>query len=422
MTDFSDTAAPSAPHPTATERLDACLAAIGAREQEVRAFRHLDIDGAKARAEALDASDDPRPLAGRVVGLKDIIDTADMPTRYGSPIYEDHQPRQGAPIAVLIAEGGGNLLGKTETTEFAWLTPSRTRNPHDLAHSPGGSSAGSAAAVAAHMLDMSVGTQTGGSIVRPAAFCGVVGYKPSFDLIPAVGVKAFAWTLDTIGTMARSVEEAALLAGVLAGRTLVPRALPRAPRLGVFAPPGGNADAYEALERVVEAAREAGAVIVEAAAPPAFARLDAAWRVINDWEGARALSFERTHHAGGLSEGLRQTLDLAAALPEGAYEEALATAATARAQLPMMMGACDALLTLSAPGRAPEMGSTGDSRFNRLWTLLGTPAVTVPVPDAMRGGGLPLGVQVVAPRLADRTALSVAAWVERMLDREDAPA
>ncbi|MEM7566513.1 MAG: amidase [Pseudomonadota bacterium] len=400
-------------------RLEACLSAIGAHEQAVRAFRHLDIDAAKWRTGELEAQRDRGEeigaLAGRVIGLKDIIETAGMPTRYGSPIYEDHQPAASAPIAVLIAQNDGVLIGKTETTEFAWLTPTRTRNPVDTDYSPGGSSSGSAAAVAAGMLDGAVGTQTGGSVIRPAAFCGVVGYKPSFDLIPAVGVKTFSWTLDTIGTFAREVSEAALLAGVLSGRNLVPTTLPRAPRLGVFAPEGGDADAYAALQAVREAAEAAGAVLLDLEAPPAFGQLDAAWRVINDWEGARSLGHERRAHPDGLSEGLRQTLDMAAILPEAAHEEALATAATARAQLPMMIGGCDAILTLSAPGRAPLMGSTGDSRFNRLWTLLGTPAVSVPVPEALRGGGLPLGVQIVAPRLADRTALSVSAWVERML-------
>ncbi len=405
--------------PRPAERLEACLEAIGAREQEVRAFRHVDIDGAKRRMgeiEAqLEAGEEIGALAGRVVGLKDIIDTADMPTRYGSPIYEHHQPASSAALAVLIAQNDGVVLGKTETTEFAWLTPTRTRNPHDPAHSPGGSSSGSAAAVAAGMLDGAVGTQTGGSVIRPAAFCGIVGYKPSFDLIPTVGVKTFSWTLDTIGTFARGVAEAALLAGVLSGRNLVPSALPRAPRLGVFAPDGGDADAQAALEAARDAAEAAGAVLLDLVAPPAFAQLDAAWRVINDWEGARSLGHERMAHADGLSDGLRRMLDMASILPESAHEEALATTATARAQLPMMLGACDALLTLSAPGRAPTLESTGDSRFNRLWTLLGTPAVTVPVPGRLRGGGLPLGVQIVGPRLADRTALSVAAWMERVL-------
>ena len=412
MTELRDPAAPAPAEPSATQRLERCLAAIGAREPKVRAFRHMDIDAAKDRAAQLDAAGDGGALAGRVIGLADRIDTADMPTGYGSAIYASYRPFATAPVAMLALEAGANLLGKTDVAELGGHAPLATRHPHEPSHGCGGAAA---AAVAAGMLDAGIDVQTGGAVIRSAALCGVVGFKPSFDLVPTVGVKTFAWTLDTVGVLASSVDEAARLATVLAGRALRPRRSGRPPRLGLFAPAGADDAAYAALARVRAAAEAAGAAIRDVTPPPGFAQLEAAWHVIHDWEGARSLRFEHDRHGTQMSDALRRTLDFAAALPEGAYEEALAVAAMGRAQLPMMMGGCDALLTLPARGRASLEGVAEDSRFNQAWTLLGTPAVALPVPGALRGEGLPLGVQVVAPRLADHGALSVAAWLEHVM-------
>ena len=393
--------------------LDRCKAAIEAREDVVGAFEHLDLDQARARAGRVQG-----PLRGLPVGVKDIIDTAAMPTGYGSPIYAHHRPAADAAIVSLVERAGGVIAGKTVTTEFAFFKPGKTRNPHVPGHTPGGSSSGSAAAIAAGMLPLSIGTQTGGSVVRPASFCGVSGYKPTAGVLPSVGMKTFSWTLDTMGVFAASAADAAVFVAAMTGRELrVDRLQPAAPRIGLARTHlwhEATGEMHVALETAGRLAEKAGATVVDLDLAGVFAEAFAAHQTIQDFEAAQALAYERDHHGEALSPLLRETLDAGAAILPDAYDRALADAGRARHALGNLFADVDVLLTPSAPGAAPEgLASTGSSIFNRLWTLMGTPAVNVA--GLFNGKGLPLGVQIVAPRGRDRQALAAAAWLEPLL-------
>ena len=203
---------------TPRQVIDRCAETIAAREPEVGAFATLDIEGARRAAEAPGLAE--HPLAGLPVGIKDIFDTADLPTAYGSSIYAGHRPVTDAAMVMLVRRAGGLIVGKTVTAEFASREPAPTRNPLDLAHTPGGSSSGSAAAVAAGMVPVAIGSQTGGSTIRPAAYCGIAGYKPSFKMLPTVGMKCFSWSLDTVGLFAARVADVAFAAAAISGRDL----------------------------------------------------------------------------------------------------------------------------------------------------------------------------------------------------------
>jgi Asp-tRNA(Asn)/Glu-tRNA(Gln) amidotransferase A subunit family amidase len=396
--------------------VDRCAAAIAERESEIGAFAALDIEGARRDAERLELL--RSPLRGLAVGIKDIFDTADLPTAYGSPIYAGHQPKSDAAMVMLVRRAGGIVLGKTVTTEFASLQPAGTRNPCNPAHTPGGSSSGSAAAVAAGMLPLALGSQTGGSVIRPAAFCGVVGFKPSYRLLPAVGMKCFSWSLDTVGLFAAGVADVAFAAGALTGRDL--RVDGRPPATPVIVRPhlaDAASDAMEnAVARAALAAEKSGAKIKELALPPIFAEAARAHRVIQGYEAFRALAFEYDNHRNRLGAVLRRQLDDAATFDADAYDDARRTARRARQALLELLPDGEVMLTPSAPGAAPEgLASTGEPTFNRLWTLLGTPCVNVPgLADA---SGMPLGVQVIARFGRDRFTLSAAAFLEQAIAR-----
>ena len=398
--------------------VDLCAEAIARRETEIGAFAALDIAAARhaAAARALRLA----PLRGLPLGIKDIFDTADFPTRYGSPIYAGHRPKADAALVALVRRAGGLVLGKTVTSELASLEPSAARNPRSHAHTPGGSSSGSAAAVAAGMVPIALGSQTGGSTVRPAAFCGVAGFKPSFRLLPTVGMKCFSWSLDTAGLFAASVGDVAFAAAAITGRDLrVDGRAGDAPTLALARThlwDKASPDMQAACERAARAAQAAGAQVKELEWPPIFAAAMQAQLTIQDYEAYRALAFEIDRHPAQLGPILRRQLDAAAAIDVEAYDEARRTARQARALLAELMTDIDALLTPSAPGAAPAgLGSTGDPMFNRLWTLLGAPSINVPgLADAR---GLPLGVQIVGRFARDRTALAAAAFVERALAR-----
>src|SRR5215475_9903274 len=241
--------------------VDHCADAIAKREAEIGAFVTLDIEPARERADRLTTL----PLRGLPIGVKDIYDTADLPTQYGSSIYAGHRPKADAAMVALIRRAGGVVIGKTVTTEFAGLAPAGTRNPHNLAHTPGGSSSGSAAAVAAGMLPIALGSQTGGSVIRPAAYCGVAGFKPSYRLLPAVGVKCFSWSLDTVGLFAAGVADLACGLSAMTGRPeLLLPASPAAPRIGVVTQDfAGEVEkaSVEALQTAARAAERAGAKV-----------------------------------------------------------------------------------------------------------------------------------------------------------------
>jgi len=387
------------------------LEAIGARDKSIGAF--------VCHAENVRAAS-TGPLRGIAVGIKDIIDTSDFPTELGSPIYKGWQPRADAPVVQMLKQAGATIIGKTTTTAFASLDPTATLNPRNRDHTPGGSSSGSAAAVAAGIIPLALGTQTGGSVIRPASFCGVAAIKPSFPLLPTVGVKCYSWTLDTVGLFAAGVKD---LAQGLAAMTNRPELLPGAaietPRIGVVTQDfAGAPDATgeQALRTATKAAEGAGASVRALALPEILAE---AWRIhptIQEFEAHQALAWEyRTHH-DAMPPLLRAKLDETVGLQPAAYDEARGIARRARGALAEIFDGVDALLTFSAPGAAPKgLASTGDPRFNRLWTLMGVPCVNIPATVA--DGGLPVGVQVIARFGDDAGALAAARFVEEALAR-----
>lgn len=386
----------------------ACLDRIAARDGDVAAWTHVDRQAALAAARACDAAPASGPLHGVPVGVKDLIDTADAPTTYGSPIYAGNRPDTDAVCVRRLRAAGAVILGKTVTTEFALFHPGPTANPHDLMRTPGGSSSGSAAAVADHMVPVALGTQTAGSIVRPASFCGIYGFKPTFGAVPTDGVRPVGPSLDTIGPLARDVDDLALLADVLSGG-----------RLGPVDHDGHPSIAFARTHEWEQAApttRSALRALTDRLAlpritlPDDFAGLVAAQSLIMDAEAAVALDLEHRTHPDQLSDELGAMLERGRAVDADELRHARDLAARCRDALPMVLGDHDALLVPSAVGEAPVgLGATGDPVFCRIWTLLGTPAVAVP---GMRGpGGAPLGVQVVAGLDRDGDALSAARWL-----------
>ena len=398
--------------------VELCADAIAAREPEVRAFVALDLDAARRAADAPKLAS--LPLRGLPVAFKDIFDTADLPTQYGSPIYAGYRPRADASAVVLTRHAGGVMIGKTVTTEFASLVPSATRNPHNLAHTPGGSSAGSAAAVAAAMVPLAFGTQTAGSVIRPAAFCGVAAFKPSYRLIPMVGVKEVSWHLDTAGLFGAGVADIAFAAAAILDRDLrVDRGAPAAPRIALTRThlwPQASAAMQKAVETAARIAAAAGATVTELVLPPLLADAYEAQFTIQDYENIRALAFEYDRHRDGIDKMLRDHLTTATAISADEYDAARRIASRARQVLADAMADYDVILTPSAPGAAPHgLGATGNPIFDRLWTLMGAPCVNVP---GLSENDLPLGVQIVGRFGRDRSALEAALFVERAIARK----
>jgi Asp-tRNA(Asn)/Glu-tRNA(Gln) amidotransferase A subunit family amidase len=402
---------------TAEDLTRACLeqARAGA---EIKAWTWLDPEQALAQARVVDRAGRTGRLAGVPVGVKDVIDTVDMPTGHGSPIYRGNRPFADAACVALIRAASGVVLGKTVTTEFANRHPGPTVHPHNAEHTPGGSSSGSAAAVADFQVPLALGTQTGGSTIRPAAFCGVIGYKPSFGEFSRVGVKMQCHNLDTLGIICRSLEDVALLRGVLLAQDphLVDRAC-AAPRIGFCRTPAwehADGDTHALLERTAAVLASAGATVRDVALTPSDI-LDHHRRIF-EFEAARNYAWEYEMHGEKLSEALRDgLLARGRALPLAAYVEAIETAEAFRRNLDDVFAEVDVLLAPSAPGEAPHgLGSTGDARFNAIWTLAWTPCLTLPAGNGRKG--LPLGVQLVGPRFRDEALLDAAAWVEARLN------
>ncbi len=400
--------------------VEMCAEAIAEREPEVGAFVALDLEGARRSAE------DPRlaaaPLRGLPVAFKDIFDTADFPTQYGSPIYSGHRPRADASAVAMTRRAGGIVIGKTVTTQFASLVPSVTRNPHHAAHTPGGSSAGSAAAVAAGMVPIAFGTQTAGSVIRPAAFCGVAAFKPSYRLIPTVGVKVVSWHLDTAGLFGAGVADIAFAAASILDRDLrVDRAEPSVPRIALARShlwPQASSAMQNAIEIAARIATAAGATVTDVTLPPILEQAYAAQHTIQDYETFCALAFEYERHRDQIDKLLRDQLDAAAAISADEYDAARRTASRARQVLADTMADHDVVLTASAPGAAPHgLGATGNPMFNRVWTLMGSPCVNV---AGLSEDGLPLGVQIVGRFGRDRAALEAALFLQQAIKRKTA--
>ena len=399
------------------ELVRACLERIEAREPVVGAWSFLDGDSALAQARERDAEAPRSPLHGLPVGIKDIFDTADMPTEHGSPIHAGRRPEADAACVRRLREAGAVVLGKTVTTEFATYQPPKTVNPLDPERTPGGSSSGSAAAVADGMVPLALGSQTAGSTIRPASFCGIFGFKPTHGAVDLTGALQLSARLDTIGPMARDARDLELLLDALlpdGGAEEQPG--DSAPRFAFVRTrhwEQADASGRAALERAAERLEAAGARVEETVPPEPFDGLTGAQETIMAFDLARSLAAEREQHADRLSAPLRELLEQGAATGEGAYRDAVALAERCRAQLGDVLAGADAILTPAAVGEAPQRGSTGDPVFCRAWTLLGAPAVSVP---GLTGEhGMPIGIQLVAPPGADRALLGVAAWAAARL-------
>jgi amidase len=398
------------------DTVEAALADIIERDGQLHAWQAVNLEFARRQARALDAGPAGGLLHGMTLGVKDIFDTADLPTEYGSPIYAGHRPAWDAACVALARAAGAVVLGKTVTTEFATMVPARTVNPLDPRRTPGGSSSGSAAAVAAGMVRLAFGSQTVGSTIRPAAYCGVVGYKPSFGTLSRSGMKMGAESLDTVGVIARSVNDAALLvAGSGMRKDLIGEEAPAQPRLAVCRSPNWHQmsrEGADAFLATVDRLAAQGASIFEREMP--FDALDKAATTILFYEMARGLAYEMEHHRARVSPMLVQRVEEGSAIPYAEYAKALAYVGDCRKRLVDLMDDVDAILTPSTTGEAPlGLESTGNTAMNRLWTLLYGPCVTVPA--GVGPAGMPLGVQLVGLPGSDARTLAAARWVETSL-------
>lgn len=399
----------------------ACLERIAQREPEVQAWHYLDPEQVIAQARALDVSGRRGPLIGVPFGLKDIIDTCDMPTEYGSPIYKGHRPAADAACAALSRKAGAVLMGKTVTTEFANRYAGKTRNPFDPARTPGGSSSGSGAAVGDFHVPLAIGTQTTGSTIRPASYCGAFGYRPTYGDLRCTGVKEAAGSLDTLGLIARSIEDIALFRDVLLGIEPEPLpAAPEVPRIGFCRTPvWPKLEPYtqRLLEDAARRLAKAGAKVVEVTLPAGFERLEDAQRWIAAFEFARNFTWEIENHWERISEQLRNGRirdGLSCTLER--YLEARNLAEKCRAMLPDAFGDCDVLLAAAATGEAiMGLSLTGSAAPCAIWTTVHAPSVTIPV---FKGpNGLPVGAQLIARRNEDRRLFAAAQWICRELGK-----
>jgi Asp-tRNA(Asn)/Glu-tRNA(Gln) amidotransferase A subunit family amidase len=398
---------------------EACLERIAAGEPQLHAWVHLDADYARRQARALDAGSVRGVLHGLPIGVKDIFETSELPTEYGTPIYRGHRPAADAACVALARAAGAVVLGKTATAELAVYSPAATVNPHNPAHTPGGSSSGSAAAVADGMVPLAFGTQTAGSIIRPASFCGVIGYKPTYGAIARAGVKLLAESLDTVGVFARTVADAALLVGALTGRDDLRKLRRPSGRLAI-----GFCRTHEwkhvehearaVLEDRARRLAEQGAQVCFVDLPDDFAGLSEAQAMIFGYEAVRNLAHERRAHAEQLTAHLRAELDAGVAVTASRYDAAQQLARVCRRSFLEVMGDCDVLIAPSATGEAPAgLESTGNPIMSRAWTLLHVPCVNVPCGPGPRG--LPLGLQIIGCRGEDARTLSAAAWIHEQL-------
>jgi Asp-tRNA(Asn)/Glu-tRNA(Gln) amidotransferase A subunit family amidase len=408
---------------TSEELVQSCLEQIRAFEPKVQAWQFLDEAHALAQARALDErkrNGEPLgPLHGVPVGVKDIIDTADMPTENGTVLHKGRTPRDDAGVVTQLRAAGAVILGKTVTTECAYFNPGKTRNPHNPEHTPGGSSSGSAAAVAASMVPLALGSQTAGSVIRPAAFCGIVGYKPSFGQMSARGLMPFSTTLDQPGVFARNVGDAAFLASCLTTQrnAIAPeiRAARSAPRLAaVRSPTWYLAQPAQRLqfEMDIQRLREAGASVDVLEIPGEFDVAVRVHRTIMLFEAARLARPARAVSRAGFSDVLNRALDEGEGIRDADYREALKVRGHLQQSLAQFFDrGYSAIITPPAAGEAPAtLENTGDPRFCTLWSLVGAPAITIPTGKGP--AGMPLGLQLVGAAEEENYLLATAAWCE----------
>ena len=405
----------------ATEVAELQLARIRATDASVAAWAHLDDPHVRREAQRCELAATvavPGALAGVGIGVKDIIATSEFPTENGSVIFAGNRPDADAASVARLKSAGGYVFGKTVTTPFAFIDPAKTRNPWNAAHTPGGSSSGSAAAVAMHHVAGAIGSQTNGSVIRPAAFCGVVGFKPTRAAIPCAGTLAFSPTFDTIGTFTRNVADAARLASALAdsGRITATIAMPRAPlRIAMLATLPWIAierDGADALSALAARLRAAGAFLVDVVVPAEWQDAHLVHRTIMFREGADLLGAIQARDGARMTPKLNAALDAGRRIPRAEYDDALRRRERAITLFADWLSNFDAVLGAPATGEAPaSLATTGDPACCTLWSLLGFPAITIPV--GLGAKGLPLGAQLAAPQGADDRLLAVAAWCER---------
>ncbi|MEP4033579.1 amidase [Roseibium polysiphoniae] len=423
---------------TATDLVKACLARIEATDGQLKAWAHLDPEQALAQASELDTIRQAgRPLGslhGVPVGLKDIIDSKGLPAERGSPIFVGRVPDEDAAVAERLRDAGAVILGKTKTTEVAFVHPTDTVNPHNVKHTPGGSSSGSAAAVAAYQIPLALGTQTNGSVIRPASFCGVYGFKPTRGVISREGVLQTSISLDQIGVFARSAEDTALITDVLKGYDQRdPKSYPR-PRPAMIEgyhaePPAEPALAWidlpfadrmsaDAVAGFEELRGELGARVEMVPAPPAFAGLVETQRILHEYEICQHLQETFEAHWDQISDTLKPVIDRGRKITHTAYEDALAQMQASEDFFHAFFMDYDVILTPAASGEAPVLGpTTGDPIFCTLWTLAGLPSLSMPL--MVGETGLPIGAQIVGAQEEDGRLLRTARW---LIDRLQANA
>ncbi len=400
----------------ARDLVEACLDRIEAREGQVHAWEALDPDGARKRADMLDRRNRPAgPLHGIPLAVKDIIATRTMPTTCGSPIYRDHVVGKDAACVTQLVKAGAIVLGKAVTTEFAGGHAGKTHNPHNLRHTPAGSSSGSAAAVADFMVPVGYGTQTAGSVIRPGAFNGVVAYKGSYGWADMTGIKAYAPSLDTLGFFAREANDLALIRAAYGHGAADPARQP--PRIGLVRTPWWEAAEPYNRKNIEEAARTlraAGARVREWRAPDNWQGLMQAQHRIMTKEATQAYAKERARFSHLFSPIMHGVMAEGDAVTRRQYADARKRKLRALAQLDDAWRSFDILLAPAAKGEAPAgLGNTGDPIFNRFWTLLGTPCIALPFNTGPFG--LPLSVQLVGARGTDDQLIAWARWVEQKL-------
>jgi Asp-tRNA(Asn)/Glu-tRNA(Gln) amidotransferase A subunit family amidase len=398
----------------------ACIDRIEQREAEVGAFVCFDANAALASARLADQSEAKEPLHGVPFAIKDIIDTNMFPTGWGTTFYDGHQPSRNASCVEMFIRAGAIPFGKTVTTEFAYFKPGKTANPHNLNHTPGGSSSGSAAAVADNMLPFGFGSQTAASLIRPAAYCGIAGYKASHGSFDLEGVMSLSPSLDTLGFIAREIEDFELARSVLCGSTPAKLIdLEAAPlRISLFRGPHwqeGSLEMRDVCNRAVNGLKSAGAQTGELACPEVFKLLTAAQKTVMGYEVAHARIFEYSRYEDQLSLQFKQLVESGLAVSRSDYESACTTRDRAARILEMMFIDTDIILTPAAPGEAPlGLDATGDPLFSRGWNLLKVPCISIPYGKGPNG--LPLSVQLVARLGADDDLLAAAKWVDRQLN------
>lgn len=415
---------------TSVQLVESCFQCIDSTEASIHAWQYIDKQQALAQAQELDdirrRGEPLGALHGIPVGIKDIIDTNDMPTERGSPIYQGRQPATNATVIDKLKEAGAVILGKTVTTEFAYMHAADTKNPHNHSYSPGGSSSGSAAAVAAGHVPLALGSQTNGSVIRPASFCGVYGYKPSRGIISRSGVLETATHLDHVGVFARDIGDLALLTDCISGydpedtaSELKPRPkhlagylseVPIEPNFVWLDLPYADrytADAVEGFEELIDAI---GGQLERVPAPQSFAALPVCHKTIYDYEIFRCLQEEREHHRDQLSTTTQTAMDNAAKVDTAAYTEALDILNASKNWFKEFFNDYDAIVTPSAVGEAPTFGNgTGDPICCTIWTLCGLPSLTMPLLSG--ANDLPIGIQLVGAHNQDDRLLRSARWL-----------